>query len=73
MSEEKATQEIVYETNRDVKWLCRTLDKVKALVGDHEDGSARGKVGEEQQMHRISATIGGLVDGMVAVLVQILE
>jgi len=24
MTEEKTTRELVYETNRDVKWICRT-------------------------------------------------
>jgi hypothetical protein len=25
MTEEKTTRELVYETNRDVKWICRML------------------------------------------------
>ncbi|MDK2989518.1 MAG: hypothetical protein PWR16_1047 [Methanoculleus sp.] len=24
MTEEKTTRELVYETNRDVKWICKT-------------------------------------------------
>jgi hypothetical protein len=78
MSGEKTTREMVYEIGRDVKWLCRTLDEVKALVGDHEDrlraqeAWRHRKAGEEQRACRISAGAGGLVGGVVAVVVRVL-
>ena len=30
MTEEKTTRELVYETNRDVKWICRMLRQMEA-------------------------------------------
>ncbi len=30
MTYEKTTRELVYETNRDVKWICRTLARMEA-------------------------------------------
>ena len=30
MTEEKTTRELVYETNRDVKWICKMLQRMEA-------------------------------------------
>ena len=30
MTGEKTTRELVYETNRDVKWICRALQRMEA-------------------------------------------
>ena len=30
MTGEKTTRELVYETNRDVKWICKMLQRLKA-------------------------------------------
>jgi len=30
MTEEKTTRELVYETNRDVKWICQALQRMEA-------------------------------------------
>jgi len=30
MTNEKTTRELVYETNRDVKWICKTLQRMEA-------------------------------------------
>ena len=35
MSTEKTTRELVYETNRDVKWICRTLQRMEARGAFH--------------------------------------
>jgi hypothetical protein len=78
MSAEKTTREMVYEIGRDVKWLCRTLDEVKVLVGGHEQRLRElehwrsEKVGEEQRACRISAGTGGLVGGIVAFLLKLI-
>ncbi len=36
MTEEKTTRELVYETNRDVKWICRALARMEAQDLDFE-------------------------------------
>jgi hypothetical protein len=30
MAGEKTARELIYETNRDVKWICRALQKMEA-------------------------------------------
>jgi hypothetical protein len=78
MSEEKTTREMVYEISRDVKWLCKTLQRMEKRDEDFEqrlrevEGWKHRKTGEEQRMYRISAGAGGLVGGFVAVLVRVL-
>jgi len=60
MTEEKTTRELVYETNRDVKWICKTLARMEAqdeefearlralerLSGGESRGGAEGFDGE---------------------------
>ena len=36
MINEKTTREIVYETNRDVKWICRELQRIEAQDEEFE-------------------------------------
>ena len=36
MTEEKTTRELVYETNRGVKWICRTLQRMEAQDEEFE-------------------------------------
>ena len=36
MTNEKTTREIVYETNRDVKWICRELQRIEAQDEEFE-------------------------------------
>lgn len=36
MTDEKTTRELVYETNRDVKWICRALQQMEAQDEDFE-------------------------------------
>jgi len=76
--EEKTTREMIVETSRDVKWICRTLEEMKADEG-HLEQRIRSlehwrdtKVGEEQRARRISAGAGGLIGGIAAVIVQLL-
>ena len=76
--EEKTTREMIVETSRDVKWICRTLEEMKAHDG-HLEQRIRSlehwrdiRVGEEQRAQRISAGAGGVIGGVVAVIVQLL-
>jgi hypothetical protein len=76
MTGEKSTREMIRETNRDVKWICRTLAEMKETDGSIErrlrtlEGWQHTKIGEEQRAQRMSAGAGGVVGGVVAVIVQ---
>ena len=67
MTEEKTTRELVYETNRDVKWICKTLARMEA---QDEAFEARiralegWRAGEERRLSTVSAGAGGVVDGV---------
>ena len=78
MTDEKTTRELVYETNRDVKWICRALQRMEAQDEDFEariralEGWRAEKAGEERRVSTISAGAGGVVGGVVAVIVRVL-
>ena len=78
MTGEKTTRELVYETNRDVKWICRMLARMEAQDEEFEsriralEGWRAEKAGEEKRVSTISAGAGGVVGGVVAVLVRVL-
>ena len=54
MTNEKTTRELVYETNRDVKWICKTLQRMEAQDEEFEvrlralEGWRAEKAGEER-------------------------
>ena len=76
MTGEKTTRELVYETNRDVKWICRMLRQMEAQDEEFEgriralEGWRAEKAGEERRLSTVSAGAGGVVGGVVAVLVK---
>ena len=79
MTNEKTTRELVYETNRDVKWICKMLQRMEAQDEEFEariralEGWRAEKVGEERRVSTISAGAGGVVGGaVVAVIVKVL-
>ena len=78
MTDAKTTRELVYETNRDVKWICKMLQKMERCDGDFEsriralEGWRAEKAGEERRVSTISAGAGGVVGGVVAVIVRVL-
>ena len=78
MTNEKTTRELVYETNRDVKWICRALARMEAQDEEFEarlralEGWRAEKAGEERRVSTISAGAGGVVGGVVAVIVKVL-
>ena len=67
-----------YETNRDVKWICRALARMEAQDEDFEarlralEGWRAEKVGVEKRISTISAGAGGVVGRVVAVRVRVL-
>ena len=46
---EKTTRLRSYETNRDVKWICRTLQRMEAQDEDFESGSGRWRAGARRR------------------------
>ena len=78
MTGEKTTRELVYETNRDVKWICRALQRMEAQDEEFEsriralEGWRAEKAGEERRVSTIGAGAGGGVGGVVAVIVRVL-
>jgi hypothetical protein len=78
MTNEKTTRELVYETNRDVKWICKMLQRMEAQDEEFEariralEGWRAEKAGEERRISTVSAGAGGVVGGVVAVLVKVL-
>ena len=78
MTGEKTTRELVYETNRDVKWICKTLQRMEAQDEAFEariralEGWRAEKAGEERRVSTLGAGAGGVVGGVVAVLVKVL-
>ncbi len=78
MTGEKTIRELVYETNRDVKWICKVLQQMERCDEDFEariralEGWRAEKIGEEKRISTISAGAGGVVGGVVAVLVKVL-
>ncbi len=78
MTDAKTTRELVYETNRDVKWICKVLQQMERCDEDFEArlralvGGRAEKAGEEKRVSTISAGAGGVVGGVVAVIVRVL-
>ena len=58
MTEEKTTRELVYETNRDVKWICRMLQRMEAQDEEFEsriralEGWRAEKAGEDAMLRQ---------------------
>ena len=73
MTNEKTTRELVYETNRDVKWICQALQRMEAQDEEFES-RIRALEGwrAEKAVSTISAGAGGIVGGVVAVIVRVL-
>ena len=78
MTDAKTARELVYETNRDVKWICKVLQQMERCDEDVEarlralEGWRAEKAGEEKRVSTISAGAGGVVGGVVAVIVRVL-
>ncbi|WP_067051948.1 hypothetical protein [Methanofollis ethanolicus] len=75
---EKSTRELVVETARDVKWICRTLAEMKDRDAEMEgrlralEGWRSEAAGEERRERQIAAGAGGVVGGIVAVVVKVI-
>ena len=78
MAGEKTTRELIYETNRDGKWICRALTRTEARAKDFEgrlralEGWRAEKSGGWRPGSAISAGAGGVVGGVVAVIVRMI-
>jgi len=79
MAGEKTARELIYETNRDVKWICRALQRMEAENAAFErrlralEGWRAEKAGEERKISTIGARgPAGVVGGVVAVLLRMI-
>ncbi len=59
-----------YETNRDVKWICRILQQMEARDEEFEGRLEGWRAGEERRLSAMGAGAGGIVGGVVAVIVR---
>jgi len=71
-------REKIVETNRDVKWICRTLKRMEER-DDEMEGRLRSlenwkseTAGEEKRGRQLAAGAGGVVGGIVAVVVRVM-
>jgi len=71
-------REKIVETNRDVKWICRTLKRMEERDAEME-GRLRSlenwrseTAGEERREREIAAGAGGVVGGIVAVVMRVM-
>ncbi|MDG6249871.1 hypothetical protein [Methanocalculus sp.] len=76
MIEEKTAKEMIYETNRDVKWICKMLQEMKETDDDLEqrvralEGWQSQKIGEELKVKGISAAIGAGAGGLTTLVLK---
>ncbi len=76
MAEEKSTREMICETNRDVKWICRVLKEMKETDSSLElrvralERWRDGRDGEERRARRIGMTAGGILGGVAALIIE---
>ena len=52
----ETAQELIYETNRDVKWICDALQRMEA-----QEAWRSEKAGEERRVSALGAGAGGVV------------
>ncbi|QSZ67006.1 hypothetical protein RJ40_05610 [Methanofollis aquaemaris] len=78
MAAERDLREMIVETNRDVKWICRTLERMEERDAEMEtrlralENWQSEKVGEERRERGIAAGAGGVVGGIAAVVVRVM-
>jgi chromosome segregation ATPase len=71
-------RDMIVETNRDVKWICRTLKRMEERDDEMEgrlralEGWRSETAGEERREREIAAGAGGVVGGIVAVVVKVI-
>ena len=78
MAAERDLREMIVETNRDVKWICRTLERVENRDAEMEtrlralENWQSERAGEEVRERRAAVGAGGVVGGIVAVVVRVM-
>ena len=78
MTNAMTTRELVYETNRDVKWICQMLARMEAQDEEFEsriralEGWRAETAAEERRLSPVRAGAGRVVGGVVAVIVRVL-
>ncbi|MCK9278102.1 MAG: hypothetical protein M0P22_08455, partial [Methanoculleus sp.] len=73
MTDAKTTRELVYETNRDVKWICRTLQRLEAQDEEFEARirALEGWRARNGGSRRSVPGLAGWLGGVVAVIVRV--
>ena len=78
MAAERDLREMIAETNRDVKWICRTLAQMERRDAEMEgwlralENWQSERAGEERRERGIAAWAGGVVGGIVAVMMRVM-
>lgn len=76
MTGNKTNRDMIIETNRDVKWICKTLSEMKDSIQDHED---RIRILEDNRAEakgcegKIAAGLGAGAGGTVAIILKMLS
>ena len=74
MSNSKSNRDMIVETNRDVKWICKTLAEMKGSIEDHE-GRLRNleayKAESGGRESKIAAGLGAGAGGAAALILRI--
>ena len=78
MNDERPIRDLLLETSRDVRWICRTLERMEVRDADFEarlrelEGWRHARSGEERRKQGISAGIAAGAGGAVALFLRLL-
>jgi len=76
MVNNKSNRDMIVETNRDVKWICKTLAEMKGSIDDHE-GRLRNLEAYKSESggreSKIAAGLGAGAGGTVAIILKMLS
>ncbi len=76
MTNEKNTRDMIVETHRDVKWICKSIAEIKESVKIHDErlrAVEDGRAGSHGREGKIAAGLGAGAGGAVAVILKMFE
>lgn len=74
MVNNKSNRDMIVETNRDVKWICKTLAEMKGSIDDHEGRLRNLEAYKSESAGRegkIAAGLGAGAGGAAAIILRI--
>ena len=74
MVNNKSNRDMIVETNRDVKWICKTLAEMKGSIDDHEGRLRNLEAYKSESAGRegkIAAGLGAGAGGAAAIMLRI--